>query len=251
MRPLTACFTINTESFFRLTRLVRANGASMRLLVVDDEKDVAGFISQGLREASFAVDVSHDGEEGLRLAAGESYDLIVLDLMLPGIDGFTLLRNLRDRQVNTPVICLTARDSVNDRVAGLNLGADDYLAKPFSFSELLARIHALLRRGKAVTSNPISIGGLIVNVLTRSVHRDGRRIDLSPREFALLECLARHRGQVLSRTMLLERVWDMNHDPLTNVVDVHVNRLRKKVDQGFAKPLIHTIRGVGYVLRED
>ncbi len=223
----------------------------MRILIVEDDTGVAAFISQGLREASHAVDWAADGEEGLHLASTESYDTIVLDLMLPRMDGLTVLRNLRSRHVDIPIICLTARDAVNDRVEGLNSGADDYLAKPFSFAELHARLNALLRRGHRLANNPIVIDDLSVDVLTRVVKRCDRRIDLSPREFALLECLARNAGHILSRTMLLEHVWDMNQDPLTNVVDVHVNRLRKKVDVGFARPLIHTIRGVGYVLRQE
>jgi len=223
----------------------------VRILVIDDEPGVAAFVEKGLREASFAVDVARDGITGDHLARTEEYDLIVLDLMLPGKDGFSILRGLRERGVQTPIICLTARDAVDDRVKGLNLGADDYLSKPFSFSELLARIHALLRRGQKVAINPITIADLTVDVLARSVHRGGKRIDMSPREYAFLEYLARNAGQILSRTMILEHVWDMTQDPLTNVVDVHINRLRKKVDHGYDKPLIHTIRGVGYVLRED
>jgi heavy metal response regulator len=223
----------------------------VRILVIEDEPGVAGFVEKGLHEASFAVDVARNGVDGNHLAATEDYDLIILDLMLPGKDGFSILRNLRERGVQTPIICLTARDSVDDRVKGLNLGADDYLSKPFSFSELLARIHALLRRGAKVAINPMVIADLTIDVLARSVHRAGKRIDLSPREYAFLEYLARNTGQIVSRTMILEHVWDMTQDPLTNVIDVHINRLRKKVDLGFSKALIHTIRGVGYVLRED
>ena len=223
----------------------------MRVLVIEDEPDVAGFVRKGLREASYAVDVSDNGIDGLRLACSSEYDVIVLDLMLPGKDGFTVLRELRSGGVRTPVICLTARDAVDDRVKGLDLGADDYLTKPFSFAELHARIRALLRRGEGMTTNPIVVADLTVDVLTRSVHRGQRRIDLSPNEYALLEYLARHAGQVLSRTMILEHVWDMSQDPMTNVVDVHINRLRKKLDNGFQSPLIHTIRGVGYVLRDN
>jgi DNA-binding response OmpR family regulator len=195
--------------------------------------------------------VARDGESGLGLATAENYDVIVLDLMLPERDGFSVLRALREREIRTPVICLTARDSIDDRVRGLNLGADDYLVKPFSFSELLARIHALLRRGSSLVNNVVVVGDLTIDLLGRRVEREGKRIDLSAREFALLECLARSAGQVLSRTILLDRVWDMNQDPMTNVVDVHINRLRRKVDHGFSQSLIHTIRGVGYVLRED
>jgi heavy metal response regulator len=222
----------------------------MRVLVVEDEPGVASFVKKGLREAAFAVDWASNGIDGGHLAATEQYDLIVLDLMLPGLDGFSILRKVRKQGIQTPIICLTARDSVEDRVQGLNLGADDYLAKPFSFSELLARISALFRRGQRLTTNPILVADLSINVVTREVRRGERRIDLSPREFALLEYMSRNAGQVLSRTMLLEHVWDMNQDPFTNVVDVHVTRLRKKIDHGFGCTLIHTIRGVGYVLKQ-
>ena len=222
----------------------------MRVLLIEDDPGVAGFVRQGLSEASFAVDVATDGVEGSHLAKTEDYDLIVLDLMLPGKDGFAILREVRDRGATIPVICLTARDAVDDKVRGLDLGADDYLAKPFSFAELLARIRALLRRGQTLANNPIVVATLSVDLMTRTVSRDGKRIDLSPNEYRLLLYLAKHAGTVLSRTMILEHVWDMNQDPMTNVIDVHINRLRKKVDAGFEPPLIHTVRGVGYVLRE-
>ena len=223
----------------------------MRAFVVEDEPGVAAFISRGLREAGFSVDVSADGADAYQRAQVESYDVILLDLMLPGRDGLSVLRSLRQDGNRTPVICLTARDSVDDRVRGLDLGSDDYLAKPFSFAELLARIRAVLRRGMVVADNPIIVGDLSVDLATRQVRRQDRRIDLSAREFALLEYLTRHAGQVLSRTMILEKVWDTHQDPLTNVIDVHINRLRKKIDHGFTAPLIHTIRGVGYVLRHE
>jgi len=223
----------------------------MRVLVIEDEPGVAGFLKKGLREASYAVDLVDNGSDGFREAVSVTYDVIILDLMLPGMDGFSILRELRSRDIRTPVICLTARDTVDDRIKGLDLGADDYLAKPFSFSELLARIRALLRRGHDLHPNPIAVADLKVDVVARSVHRGNQRIDLSPTEYVLLEYLARNMGQVLPRTMILEHVWDMNHDPMTNVIDVHINRLRKKVDTGFDPPLIHTIRGAGYVLRHD
>jgi len=223
----------------------------MKALVIEDEPSVAGFVKKGLREAAFIVDVAHDGVDGAHLARDESYDVIVLDLMLPGKDGFTLLREIRANEITTPVICLTARDELSDKIKGLDLGADDYLAKPFSFAELLARIRALLRRGPALAPNTIVVGDLSVDLVGRTVTRAGKRIDLSPNEFALLAYLARNSGGVLSRTMILAHVWDMNQDPMTNVIDVHINRLRKKVDVGFATPLIHTVRGVGYVLREN
>jgi len=223
----------------------------MRILLIEDEVGVARFLKKGLREASYAVDLADDGIDGLHRAIHEVYDAIVLDLMLPGLDGFAILREVRSKQVHTPVICLTARDAVEDRIRGLDLGADDYLAKPFSFSELLARIRALLRRGRSLHQNPITVADLKIDFLARSVYRGNRRIDLSPTEYALLEYLVRNAGHVLPRTMILEHVWDMNHDPMTNVVDVHINRLRKKVDIGFDPPLIHTIRGAGYVLRHN
>ena len=223
----------------------------MRILVIEDEPGVAAFIRRGLREAGFAVDLADNGDDGCHLACAEPYDLVILDLMLPGRDGFSVLGELRGRSITTPVICLTARDTVDDRVRGLDLGADDYLAKPFSFAELVARIRAILRRGATLAANPISVGDLTLDVVARQVSRAGRRIELSAREYALLEYLVRHAGQVLSRTMILEKVWDINQDPLTNVVDVHINRLRKKVDHGFSKPLVHTIRGVGYVLSDQ
>ncbi len=223
----------------------------MRALVVEDEPVVAAFVEGCLREASMAVDVAGDGDEGFRLALQNSYDVIVLDLMLPIRDGFSVVRGLRSEGVKSPVICLTARDAVDDRVRGLDCGADDYLVKPFSPSELLARIRALVRRTSAVSTNPIRVGDLMIDVVARHVERAGRRVDLSLREFALLEFLARNAGHVLTRSMILEKVWDMNHDPLTNALDVQITRLRKKVDHGFSSMLIHTIRGVGFVLREQ
>lgn len=222
----------------------------MRVLVVEDDPGVARFLTKGLGEASYAVDSAEDGPEGIYLACTGKYDIILLDLMLPGRDGWGVLREIRERGLHTPVICLTARDAVDDRIRGLDSGADDYLAKPFSFPELLARMRALLRRGREVVANPLQVADLTVDVVAHSVHRAGTRIELSPNEYALLEYLIRHAGQVLSRTMILDRVWGIKHDPQTNVIDVHVNRLRKKVDYRFDTPLVHTIRGVGYVLRE-
>lgn len=221
----------------------------MQALVIEDDPGVASFVGRGLRDNGFCTNVVADGQEGLNLALRGGFDVIILDLMLPKRDGFSILKELRGAGSRVPVICLTARDGVDDRVRGLDLGADDYLAKPFSFAELLARMRALLRRGTLLTNNPIQIADLTVDVITRQVHRDGKRIDLSAREFALLEYLARHAEQVVSRSMILDKLWDMNRDPLTNVVDVHINRLRKKVDHGFKEPLIHTIRGMGYVIR--
>lgn len=223
----------------------------MRALVVEDEPVVASFVEGCLREASMAVDRASDGDEGFRLAIQNSYDVIILDLMLPIRDGFSVVRGLRAEGVKSPVICLTARDAVDDRVKGLDCGADDYLVKPFSPSELLARIRALVRRTSAVATNPIRVGDLMVDVVAHHVERSGHRIDLTSREFALLEYLARNVGHVLTRTMILEKVWDMNQDPMTNALDVQMTRLRKKIDHGFEETLIHTIRGVGFVLRQD
>lgn len=223
----------------------------MRVLVVEDDPGIASFVRKGLAEASFAVDVVGTGHDGLRLGVEVPYDAIVLDVMLPGRDGFDVLREMRERDIRTPVICLTARDAIEDRVTGLNLGADDYLVKPFSFTELLARIQAVLRRSEGLATKPIRVGDLTIDLLRRSVSRANRRLDLTRREFSMIEYLGRNAGRVLTRTMILEHVWDLHQDPLTNVVDVHVNRLRRKIDHGFDRPLLHTIRGVGYVLRDE
>ncbi len=223
----------------------------MRVLIIEDDPGVAAFLKKGMQEASYVVEWCDNGAEGLRVAGAGGHDVIVLDLMLPGEDGFAVLRQIRKQGLRTPIIILTARDAIEDRVKGLDLGADDYVLKPFSFSELMARVRALLRRGQELSTNPIIVADLQVDIVGHTVRRAGRRIDLSPTEYALLEYLVRHAGHVLSRTMILEHVWDMNQDPMTNVVDVHINRLRKKVDLGFDAPLIHTIRGVGYVLRHQ
>lgn len=223
----------------------------MRILVVEDDPSISSFLEKGLREATFAVDVAADGATGERLAQSKCYDLLVLDLMLPRKDGLTLLRNLRERSLRTPVICLTAKDTVQDRIAGLDAGADDYLVKPFSIAELLARIRAVLRRGTPTGLTILTIGDLKIDPAARTVERARRRIDLSPKEYALLEYLVRNEGHILTRTMILDHVWDCRYDPQTNVVDVHINRLRRKVDEGQAYPLIQTVRGVGYVLRTE
>lgn len=223
----------------------------MRVLVVEDDPGIASFVKKGLTEASCAVDVVRDGHDGFRLGCDEPYDVMILDIMLPGRDGFDVLRAWRERDIRTPVICLTARDGVGDRVTGLNLGADDYLTKPFSFAELFARIHAVLRRADGLSTKPIVVGDMTIDLLRRSISRGGKRLDLTPREYAMAEYFGRNAGRVLTRTMILEHVWDLHQDPLTNVVDVHINRLRRKIDHGFNRPLLHTIRGVGYVLRDD
>ena len=224
----------------------------MRILVVEDDSTIRNFVEQGLKEAGFAVDTAADGEEGLDFALSVPYDAAVIDIMLPGIDGLKLISEMRHRGIATPVIILSAKRSVEDRVKGLETGSDDYLVKPFAFSELLARVQALIRRTGSI-NNPLelSIGDLSVDITTREVRRGDRKITLQPKEFALLEYLLRNRGRVISKTLLLEHIWDFSFNPQTNVVDVLVCRLRNKVDKGFEKKLIHTIRGVGYVLKED
>jgi two-component system OmpR family response regulator len=222
----------------------------MRLLLVEDDSKIAFFVAKGFREAGFAVDIAEDGEQGLALAQAQVYDAAVLDIMLPKMDGLTLIENLRKQKIHTPVIILSAKRSVDDRIKGLQAGGDDYLTKPFSFSELLARVQALLRRAHGLSELVrLELGDLSLDLITREVRRAGTRIDLQPREFALLEYLLRNSGRVVSKTMILEHVWDYSFDPQTNVVDVLVHRLRAKVDQDFEKKLIHTIRGVGYVLK--
>jgi len=222
----------------------------MRILVVEDDAKIASFIVKGLKQSGFAVDHAGDGEEGLHLARTQSYDVQVLDIMLPKLDGLSLLRRLREAGVRSPVIILSALASVDDRIKGLQAGGDDYLTKPFAFSELLARVRALIRRATQ-TAEPtkLKVGDLSLDLITREVTRDGRFIELQAREFSLLEYLMRHPGRVLTKTLILERIYDYNFDPQTNVVDVLVHRLRAKVDKEFPVKLIHTIRGVGYVLK--
>jgi two-component system, OmpR family, response regulator len=224
----------------------------MRVLVCEDDRVIADFVAQGLREAGFAVDVATTGTEGLRLALENTYDAAVVDVMLPGIDGLALIERLRASRVQTPVLILSARRSVDDRVKGLQAGGDDYLTKPFAFAELLARVQALIRRASG-TAEPTRLvaGELTMDLLSRRVERAGRAIDLRPREFAMLDYLMRHPGRVLSKTMILSHVWGYSFDPGTNVVDVLVSRLRDKIDRGFDRKLIHTVRGAGYVLKVD
>jgi two-component system copper resistance phosphate regulon response regulator CusR len=222
----------------------------MRILVVEDEPKIAAFLKKGLTENGFVVDVATKGDDGLHLARTAAYDLVILDVMLPKIDGWTTLAALRQEGKQTPVLYLTARDSVEDRVKGLELGADDYLVKPFAFSELLARVRTILRRGPARQAETIQIADLEVDVIRIRASRAGQRLDLTPKEFALLSLLARRAGDVLSRTVIAEQVWDMNFDSDTNVVDVHIRHLRSKVDEPFERKLIHTVRGVGYVLEQ-
>jgi len=221
----------------------------MRILVVEDEKKVAGFIQRGLEAEHYAVDVAHDGEAGLSLLGNGGYDLVILDIMLPRRDGFAVLREIRARRLELPVLLLTARDAVSDKVTGLDLGADDYLTKPFAFAELLARVRALLRRGGAVGPTELRVADLCLNPATREVTRSGRAIELTAKEYALLEFLLRQPGRVLSRPLIAQHVWGVDFDTSTNVIDVYVNYLRRKIDADFEPKLLHTVRGVGYVLR--
>jgi two-component system OmpR family response regulator len=222
----------------------------MHILIVEDDAETASYMRKGLTEAGYTVDHADNGRDGLFLATSGSFDAIVMDRMLPGLEGLAVLQALRAANITTPVLILSALGQVDDRVKGLKAGGDDYLSKPFAFSELLARIEALLRRrdGKAVETK-LAVGDLEVDLLTRQVRRAGRPIDLQPREFRLLEYMMRHAGQVVTRTMLLEGVWDYHFDPQTNVIDVHISRLRQKLDKGFDKPLLHTMRGAGYSIR--
>jgi DNA-binding response OmpR family regulator len=223
----------------------------MKVLVIEDDPSISAFLERGLREAGFAVDVAANGIGGEQLARNGGYDVVLLDLMLPQKSGLSVLHSLRAGGQHVPIICLTAKDTVHDRVAGLDAGADDYLVKPFSVAELLARIRAVLRRGLPVANTAMRIRDLKIDPAARTVERAGRRIDLSPKEYAVLEYLARNEGHILTRTMILQHVWDCRYDPQTNVVDVHINRLRRKIDDGYSYPLISTVRGAGYVIRED
>lgn len=222
----------------------------MRILVVEDDTKIASFVVKGLTQAGFAVDLAGDGEEGVNLALAVPYDLAVVDIMLPKLDGLALIARLRREKIMTPVIILSAKRSVDDRVKGLQLGGDDYLTKPFSFTELLARVHALIRRSQhAPEPTRLEAGDLAMDLLTREVTRASKKIELQPREFALLEYLMRNAGRVVSKTMIIEHVWGYDFDPLTNVVDVLVSRLRNKVDREFEKKVIQTHRGLGYALK--
>lgn len=219
----------------------------MRILVVEDEKRIADFLARGLESAGYAVDTAHEGAAALELVHQTDYDLLVLDLGLPDLDGLSVLEKIRNRKTSPPVLILSARDSVDDRVKGLELGADDYLVKPFAFVELLARIRVLLRRGQP-TPEKLQVGDLSLDCIRRKVARSGENIELAPKEFSILEYLMRNRGRPLSRTMIVEHVWDMDYDGLTNIVDVYIRHLRAKVDDRFPVKLIHTVRGIGYML---
>ncbi len=222
----------------------------MKILVIEDDFKTASNLQKGLTEQGFAVDVSGNGEEGLAMALASKYDLIVLDIMLPGRDGWSVMSSIKAAGMHTPVLFLTARDTVADRVKGLEMGADDYLVKPFAFSELLARIRSILRRNPGRPATLLSVGDIELDLAGHKVTRAGIRLDLTPKEFSLLSLLLRRTGEVLSRTLIAEQVWDMNFNSASNVVDVHVRRLRIKVDDPFEKKLIHTVRGVGYVLED-
>jgi len=222
----------------------------MRLLIVEDDAKTASYLCKGLTEEGFIVDLADTGPDGLRMARDGKYEAAILDLMLPGMDGFSVLSALRRDGVTTPVLVLSARDSVADRVRGLEIGGDDYLVKPFAFSELLARLRSILRRGPSRRTDVMNVADLEIDLVRHRVSRAGQRLDLTPKEFALLSLLARRQGEVLSRTLIAEQVWDMNFDSDTNVVDVHVRRLRMKVDDPFEKKLVRTVRGIGYVLEE-
>jgi two-component system copper resistance phosphate regulon response regulator CusR len=220
----------------------------MKILVVEDEPKTGAYLKQGLTEAGYIADLASDGVDGIHLALAEDYDLVVLDIMLPGIDGWQVLQAIRRSGKDLPVLILTARDDVDDRVKGLDAGADDYLVKPFAFSELLARLRTLLRRGKTRESESVSVADLELDLLRRRVTRGGRRIDLTAKEFALLELLLRRQGEVLPRSLIASQVWDMNFDSDTNVIEVAIRRLRAKIDDGFDVKLIRTVRGMGYVI---
>jgi heavy metal response regulator len=222
----------------------------MRVLVIEDETKIASFIKRGLREEGYSADIAGDGENGYFLATTQDYDLIILDLMLPRMDGLSLCRRLREQKVGVPILILTARGTVKDKVIGLDSGANDYLTKPFAFEELLARCRALLRKSEGQAPTKLQVADLTLDLLSHKVSRGDEEITLTPKEYALLEYLMRNEGIVVTRTMISEHVWDVNFDTFTNVIDVYISYLRRKIDAGHKKPLIHTLRGQGYVLKE-
>ena len=225
-------------------------GIKMRILVIEDEVKIAQFVKRGLKEEGYAVDVAVDGQEGHFMLSSNEYDAIILDLMLPKMDGLTLCRELRKNGNLTPIIMLTAKDTVKDKVKGLDSGADDYLPKPFAFEELLARVRVLLRKKDNRVQTQLKVDDLVMDILTHKVTRGDREIDLTVKEYALLEYLMRNAGNIVTRTMISEHVWDINFDTFTNVIDVYINYLRNKVDSGFAEKMIHTVRGKGYLLKK-
>lgn len=221
----------------------------MRILIIEDDKKISDFVGRGLREAGFNTEQAFDGHTGLGLLASGEYDCAVVDIMLPQLDGLSLIERIRQLKINTPVLILSAKRTLDDRIKGLQLGGDDYLTKPFAFSELLARVQALVRRSsQQPEASSLVVGDLEIDLLARTVHRNGKKITLQPKEFSLLEYLMRNAGRVVSKTMIMERVWDYNFDPQTNVVEARICRLREKVDKDFGEPLIHTLRGLGYML---
>lgn len=222
----------------------------MRILIVEDEKKIAALIKRGLKEEGYASDVASDGVEGEFLATTNQYDAIILDVMLPKMDGISLCRSLRARKISTPIIMVTAKDAVSDKVRGLDSGADDYLTKPFAFEELLARIRSLMRKHETQSSTNLKVGSLELDLISHKVTRDGKEIPLTTKEYSLLEYMMRNPGSVITRTMISEHVWDINFDTDTNVIDVYINYLRKKIEGGSKKELIHTVRGRGYILKD-
>lgn len=223
----------------------------MRILVVEDEKKVASFIKRGLEEEDFSVDLAEDGKEGMALATNGNYDLILMDVMLPKLDGLSAIKALREKNIITPILCLTAKDSINDIVAGLDSGSDDYLTKPFAFAELVSRVKALIRRNARDRGAELVFADLRVDPVSHKIWRSDKEIDLTSKEYALLEYFMRNPNQALTRTMIAEQVWDYTFDTFTNIIDVYVNYLRKKIDRNFDQKLIHTVRGVGYMLKES
>jgi two-component system, OmpR family, copper resistance phosphate regulon response regulator CusR len=226
-------------------------GWTVKILIVEDEKKVSDFVRKGLQEEGYVTDAAYNGEDGLGMAADDVYDLVILDIYLPKMDGLTVLKRLREKKISTPVLLLTVRATIEDKVLGLNSGADDYLTKPFAFQELLARVRALLRRRVEVSTSEIKVGDLALDPVRRSVNRGGRKIELTAKEFSLLEFMMRNPERVLTRTAIINHVWNYDFDSETNVVDVYVNYLRRKIDAGDVPKLIHTIRGVGYVLKME
>ena len=245
--PSSACIIDGSSTLLKTDGGLRA----VRVLIIEDDPEAVEYMVKGLKESGHAADHAIDGEDGFHMAQGEEYDVLVVDRMLPGLDGLSLVRRLRAEGNQTPVLFLSALGAVDDRVKGLRAGGDDYLVKPYAFSELLARIEALVRRQRpAEAQTRLRVGDLEMDLLARRVVRGGTRIELQPREFRLLEYLMKHAGQVVTRTMLLENVWEYHFDPQTNVIDVHISRLRAKIDKDFARPLLNTVRGAGYCIRE-